>query len=270
MKKLIIIITTIFLSNATFASPQISKNSKVLFNISKDIKEVSGTVYDSKRNVIWSIGDSGDGDRSKIAITKMDTWETKVIKIKGAKNIDWEAIAIDRENDLIYILDVGDNKAVRDIKQIYKINPKDIVDNEITKFKIIQVRYTPEKLFDVEAAFIKNNHLYFVEKTIQTSARIYSIDLSLNLKGIIPALWYGTIGHSPIFITDAEVNSITGEIYLLSYLGISKLKHFDNSAEMTSTPLRIGYWGQIESLCIDSKDQFIIAREDGDFFYGKK
>ena len=72
---------------------------------SKQIVETSGLV--AHKNTLWMHNDSGDSARV-FAHNLLDQ-ETKTHTMDAIKSQDWEDIAINRENGILYISDTGDN-----------------------------------------------------------------------------------------------------------------------------------------------------------------
>lgn len=88
-------------------------------------KEISGIIPSIEYpGYFWGINDSGNG-----AVLHLFSLETAEIKnlfiLTGISNVDWEDLAIGKDKNgkgIIYIPDIGDNKAKRKICTVYKIS----------------------------------------------------------------------------------------------------------------------------------------------------
>ncbi|MGK5086773.1 hypothetical protein WDW86_04390 [Bdellovibrionota bacterium FG-2] len=154
-------------------------STEILFNISEYIPEVSGAVFDKKSKQFWTLPDSGNPPL--LGRTDSQTFETTTFKIAGAKNEDWEALLIDREH-MLWILDVGDNDAIRDHVTLYRVDPSHAQESaqapkELPIIQQINVVY-PEGPMNVEAGAILGNRIFLFEKTLTGHARTLSVDIS--------------------------------------------------------------------------------------------
>ncbi|MDP2711433.1 MAG: hypothetical protein Q8O56_09455 [Solirubrobacteraceae bacterium] len=84
-----------------------------------DSGELSGLVRSpSRRDVLWTHNDSGNGARL-IAVTPAGRTVADVV-VEGAENVDWEDIATGAGRSLL-IGDIGDNLARRDSVVVYRV-----------------------------------------------------------------------------------------------------------------------------------------------------
>src|SRR5437867_2159366 len=105
-------------SNPHYGPPTVTGNIK-----SKDITESSGLAASRcQNNVLWTQNDSGD-DAFIFAINvsgdNLGTW-----RVPNAQNIDWEDITAYKDKSgkcYIYIGEIGDNKAKRNVHAVYRI-----------------------------------------------------------------------------------------------------------------------------------------------------
>jgi hypothetical protein len=244
-----------------------------VFNVSPVIDEVSASVFDSENGLVWTLGDSGTGAR--IGRTHVETGETIPIDITGAVNQDWEAMVMD-EAGLLWILDVGDNSAVREYVTFYQADPLDLTDNNtLPVIRTITVTYQDGPM-NVEAAVYDEGLIYIIEKTplreiAPYKARVVTVDVSETADPEQEAESAGTI---PIYqsITDASV-SPEGYLYLLTYTGIYvsiDWREFDRHA----MPFKFFFYGQQEALVALGNNSFYVGVElgiePGAFYYTKK
>ncbi len=136
-------------------------------------------------NAVWMIEDSGNPD--KIFKVDLNGKLLKVLKVKNAKNKDWEALAQDSLGNL-YIGDIGNNSNEREDLVIYKLPNPDKEKGDKIDAKKIAFRYPDQKKFppkrkdfryNAEALFYQNGFLYIVNKDMTRpfvgQARIYRI-----------------------------------------------------------------------------------------------
>lgn len=85
---------------------------------SKQITETSGIVV--HKNTIWMHNDSGDSAR--IFSHTLSNQKTSIHTFDSITAQDWEDMAIDRENNTLYIADTGDNRERRTNTSIISYN----------------------------------------------------------------------------------------------------------------------------------------------------
>jgi hypothetical protein len=118
----------------------------------------------------YSINDS----KGKAALYVFDTLGelTRTIRIKDAKNVDWEDLAQDAEGN-IYIADSGNNDNERRNLRLYKIpSPASFTEDAISAETIYfeyenQLKFPPPDsaaFFDSEASFVFEDSIYFLIK----------------------------------------------------------------------------------------------------------
>lgn len=132
------------------------------------LSEVSGMeVIDDE---IWVIEDNGNKDILYRVGPKANLIQQ--LKVKDAKNQDWEDLARDKDGNL-YIGDFGNNANQREDLRIYKVpNPTKEKGDKI-EAKTIRFSYPEQKsfppqdenlLYDCEAFFHSNGFLYLITK----------------------------------------------------------------------------------------------------------
>jgi hypothetical protein len=155
-----------------------------LADLPPSLNENSGMVtYDG--NSLWLLEDSGN----KEIIYKVDLTGhiLQSLKVKHAKNVDWEDLATDRDGNL-YIADIGNNNNKRKNLVIYKLphpekEPGDKIGAQKIKFHYPEQKEFPPKksgkYFDAEALFHWGDHLYIVTKNrakpFDCSAFLYKV-----------------------------------------------------------------------------------------------
>jgi len=124
-------------------------------------------------NVLWSHNDSGD--ESRIYAMSLQGKHLGIFQLKDTEAIDWEDIACGpgpvTGTSFIYVADMGDNKAKRKIKYIYRFREPQLPQTSskkihwISTFDCIAFEY-PDGLRDAETLLIEPTScdLYIVSK----------------------------------------------------------------------------------------------------------
>ncbi len=145
----------------------------LLAKLPNNLPENSGLAFYGD-STVWLVQDSGN----KAEIYKVDFKGTllKTYAIKNSSNKDWEDLAQDKEGNL-YIADTGNNANDRKDLVIYKLpNPSnghgDKIDAKKIKFHYPEQKQFPPKkkelLYDSEALFYNNDHLFIITKNRAT------------------------------------------------------------------------------------------------------
>ncbi|MEQ8218088.1 MAG: hypothetical protein RH981_07635 [Arenibacter sp.] len=133
------------------------------------LTENSGMVP-AKDSTVWFVMDRGNPDKIYQVNYKGDL--VKELKVKNAKNNDWEDMARD-ENGNVFIGDFGNNSNDRKNLAIYKIpdpNEENADDIEAQKIEFNypeQIHFPPKKnkmFYDAEAFFYYRNNFYIITK----------------------------------------------------------------------------------------------------------
>ena len=157
----------------------------------RPIEESSGLVRSRTwPEIYWTHNDSGNQARifavringSIVKPERVKDKEYNGSQVSGARNIDWEDIALDAEGNL-YIGDFGNNWNARRDLGVYVLkepNPFEQTDALVLRripFEFPdQKQYPPpkERNYDVEALFFANNRLYILTKNRgNTKTRLY-------------------------------------------------------------------------------------------------
>ncbi len=158
------------------------------------VNETSGLVLSPRYpNTLWIHNDSGDiprlfaiNSQGKVLfpawmekqgyITGKPTDGKRLypgLEIRNASNIDWESVTVDRQDDILYICDLGNNGNARRDLGIYVLpepNPQAVKVARILKWIPVaypdQNRFPPldKWEFDCEASFCYQHKLYFLTK----------------------------------------------------------------------------------------------------------
>ena len=244
--------------------PQLLAIQKRTFDTSK-LDEASGLLKSRKYpGIFWSHNDSGAKARL-YAIDAKSMSIVKRIKIKGAKNKDWEDLCY--HNGKIVIADTGNNKNGRsDLKLYFFDEPNPYKDKKITIDSEVQFSYSDQaslqpkrKNFDCEAIFSFNGELYLLSKhRADTNTTLYRLKGSVAQK----------IMEYPIGGMVTAADSDGKRIAVLTYENLFLFEPEKGSQKLLSGRILhkyLGDIGQIEGVALDKETIYIIS-ENGDFF----
>jgi hypothetical protein len=257
------------------ASCRYKKSRKIFKRITKlddVVHETSGLIH--WNGGIWTINDSGN----EPVLYKLNTETGKVIqqiRIKNAKNKDWEELA--QDDNHIYIGDFGNNKGSREGLRVLKIKKSDIDTSTFQSIRVKKIKFHyPEQTnfqkrdnhhFDCEGFFYHNNQLHLFTKnrdngktyhyTLPTQAGKYAAQIqdSLNVKGQITA---------------ADINE-NGVVVLLGYtpkkLFVWMCWDYEGDRFFSGNCRRIEigrfFWrGQLEGICFTNGNSGYISGEN--------
>ncbi|WP_433162033.1 hypothetical protein [Kribbella sp. CA-247076] len=142
---------------------------KKLFTIRDErIEESSGLAKSQKfEGIYWTMNDSGDRAR----VFGVDTTgKVRMVLSFKAEVRDVEAVAVDRDGT-IYIADIGDNRATRDMVEIYTIPEPDQLGDADVSYHRYDFTY-PDGAHDAETLLVEpgTNQLYIVTKSTKGGA----------------------------------------------------------------------------------------------------
>ncbi|MEB8345893.1 hypothetical protein OO010_07540 [Flavobacteriaceae bacterium KMM 6898] len=191
------------------------------------ISESSGLVQ-VNNTTIWTIEDHGNED--EIYQVNFEGKLLKELKVKNAKNEDWEDLTKDDDGN-VYIADTGNNNSDRKDLVIYKIpnpdiEPGDKIDAEAIAFSYSdQKNFSPKKeelLYDCEAIFYHDKFLYLITKNrsrpFNGEARVYKVPAQ---KGNYKAEFVGSFKTceepNTCIVTSADISPNGKKVVVLGY-----------------------------------------------------
>ncbi|MCC7430511.1 hypothetical protein IT568_06705 [bacterium] len=246
------------------------KNLKPFAQIkSEKIDECSGIIQSKQfKDVFWVHNDSGDKARI-FAINGKGNLLGEV-EISNAKNIDWEDVTIDDQNNLV-LADLGNNENNRKDLKIYFVKEPNILENEkitANAFKTISVSYEDQKdfppqkkLFDCEAIFFAEGNIYVLTKHRKDpNTKLYKLPNLTETEQTLKLL--------EEFKTDSKVTAAdyqNGELVVLCYeylylFRTSKNKFLTNDFDKLTIEMK-----QSEAVCFYG-DKILVTNEQGEIF----
>ncbi len=246
---------------------------KLITDLPKQLNENSGIVTFNSKSA-WFIEDGGNYD--KIYNVNFDGEIVKTLKVKGAKNEDWEDLTKDH-NGNVYIADTGNNNNKRKNLVVYKIpNPEtekgDKIDAEKIQFYYPEQKEFPPKksnlFYDAEAIFYANNQLYIITKNrshpFTGNAFIYKIPAT---KGNHEAKLIDTLDVCKEWnlcqITSADLSPDGSKLVLLSYGKLFIISDFKNESfsKGKMKTLDLNTTSQLEAICFLDENTLLLSDE---------
>ncbi|MDR2981805.1 MAG: hypothetical protein LBV12_06120, partial [Puniceicoccales bacterium] len=233
--------------------------------------------------VIWTLSDSGnpnvivaiqaDGSVVKPASSGAGY---KGITVSGVRNVDWEALALDANGELI-IGNIGNNLSNRkDLSFLAFPEPDPRVATQV-KPREIKVRYADQtdfpdrkKRYDCEAMFIWNGKVYVLTKRwSDTWTVLYRLDIQADGTGLfMPVTSFNSHG----LVTDAAISPDGRLLAILTYHGIwafvlptAGSNPLNGEALYRPLQFPLKSW-QVEALAFSDNDHLLIGSEEGDLY----
>lgn len=224
----------------------------------------------------WTHNDSGH-DPVLYAIDAKGTTLSDPVQIEGARNVDWESLAID-DQGRIWIGDVGNNRNRRRDLTVYVVEePGEKIPETLPVLRTLRIRYPdqkafpPEKLnFDCEAMFVWNQKLYFLTKhRADKDTKLYRLD-DRGGNGEQELTWIGL---------RADVGAVTGadlardgrRLAVLTYSGVWIFERPEGNDHFLAGPAKhfpFPHWAyqQVEGIAWKEDQRLLITNEQRDVF----
>ncbi|RAJ08153.1 hypothetical protein [Arenibacter echinorum] len=239
------------------------------------LTENSGMVP-AKDSTVWFVMDRGNPDKIYQVNYKGDL--VKELKVKNAKNNDWEDMARD-ENGNVFIGDFGNNSNDRKNLAIYKIpDPNEENGDDIEAEKIEfnypeQKDFPPKKnkmLYDAEAFFYYRNNFYIITKNrtqpFNGEALLYKVPA---VEGKHKAQYLGSFippkGKRNRQITSADISPDGKTIVLLGNGTLWVFTDYVSDNFISSGTLKtidLGVYTQLESVSFTNNNTLLLSDEE--------
>jgi hypothetical protein len=240
-----------------------------VFSLPKKLKEVSGITYNAKKDILYTIEDSGNENTVYGLNAKGNI--TEEITIEGVENIDWEDITSD-ENGNLYIGDFGNNANERKDLAIYKVPANDVENKKTTAVEKISFYYPeqtdfPPKKYDVEAfLFYKNSFYLFTKnrsKNFDGTTLLYKVP---NITGKHAATLIGSYKTGEDYnngaITAAAMSPDETKIVILSHSKLWLFENFHNDTFLNGTITKIDLQHNSQKEAVTFKDDTTLLIAD--------
>lgn len=222
------------------------------------INESSGLVASRRHpGVFWTHNDSGN--LPAIFAIRADGTVLARYRIKGAKNVDWEDIAIDDAGHL-YIGDIGDNFGRHESRTIYKIvEPDPAADKKsvVAVLETMTFRYRDHRR-DCEALFFRKGRPYIITKHFFGRATLFRV--GDPVEGVCPL---ETICKLPVSaVTAADISADGKRLAVLGYGYLAVFDVGEDLADLAKTvPKKVTFPAkyQTEACAFDGDDVLITA-----------
>ncbi|WP_210486771.1 hypothetical protein [Rufibacter aurantiacus] len=182
------------------------------------INEASG-IADSKTvpGHLWVQEDSGNP--AQLYLLSHKGAVLKKIPLKGAKNRDWEDMAI--FGDQIYLADIGDNNKTAREYAFYSFKEPSASTDTIRNISVVKFKY-PDGSHDAEAFLIdpKTRNILIITKT-DTLSRVYKLNYPFSSTAMNTAELVGNLPYS--YVVSAALSGSGKEAIVKTY---SALYHY--------------------------------------------
>lgn len=283
--KKIVWLVLFFLISGSYSYAQTTNVKSIKLDAYKRIDkpardEVSGIIKSRKyKDTYWVHGDSGTKDHI-YAITsdgeiKSEDKKYKGAEVKGAKNEDWEDIALG-ENGTLILADFGNNCHCREDLKILIINEPDPDDDETEVIEEYKIRYPEsdgvlslfvEENYNAEAVFMKNGMIYIITKNESGGeAKLFLLanpsSKEVNILTEVESFKFrGQVTAADISVDESKLAVLTyNSIWLFDLPKIGDSFFGGNTFRQPIRGVE-----QVESITF-SDDDLIIAEENGDLY----
>lgn len=244
---------------------------KVIADLPKDLKEVSGIETTEKSKYYWMLNDGGNKPRI-FALSKKGNIKREISI--DSKNHDWEDLAADDKGNL-YIGDFGNNKSDRKNLRILKVSKKSLKKKKakVSKIKFKYQDQTDFKLkkdelfFDAESFFYHNKYLYiFTKSRVHKSYGLTTLYRIPAKKGEHIAKKIGTYNNGAdmqSWITSADISPDGKTVALLTLKSVLLFSNFqnDNFLDGNVKKIDLKHVSQKESIAFKDNKTLLIADE---------
>lgn len=243
-------------------------------------EEVSGIVKSRiYENTFWVHGDSGNEDRI-YAINEDGEIRSKKkkyegAKVHGAKNTDWEDIALGPDGTLI-IGDIGNNCFCREDLKLFVVKEPDPDENDVDVIREYQIMYPEEilesnilikeKSLNAEAVFVRNGKVHILSKNRSNpSTMLFRLDDPEEDQ--VNELTYVDRFDVGELVTAADISEDESKIVVLTRASIWIFEPGDSESIFDGKIRWLPLKGvtQIESVTF-SGDNLIVAEETGELY----
>lgn len=248
---------------------------------SNEIQESSGLAASRcRKDILWTHNDSAGGPLLYAIRMNGERIETRTVS--GAKNTDWEDIAIRKDTDgkcYLYIGDVGNNTRQRDEFSIYRIAEPSALTKTTSRrppgktaaAEILRFSY-PDDRHDAETLLVEpvSGSIYIITKRLSGSAGVYKLkpDFSLNYVQIAEKIADISVPSIPNgFLTGGDISPDGKHVVLCDYffgyeISIMDGQSFDEIWRETPVKFSLGKREQGESIAYSTDGNSVFATSE--------
>lgn len=250
------------------------------------LKEVSGLIASvANPGFLWAVTDSGNDAEIFLVDKNLDIKMT--VKLTGARNRDWEDIAIgagpDSSRMYIYVADIGDNEAAYPYKHLYRLVEPSVSEGTnlfLSEFDKIDFKLEDE-VKDTESIFIDadSRDIYVISKREQPVS-VYLLKYPQPVGDTITAAKVLSLPFKEIVAADCFSKS--GDILMKNYSSIYYWKNEDGTDPLTlmkrkpvEVPYKVEPQGESIAWAADGSGFFTLSERKKKqpsylYFYSKK
>lgn len=238
------------------------------YPLEEKLREISG-LEQLNESTLVAINDGGN--KAELYLIDLKGNPKKTVAVSNATNVDWEDLAKDEE--YLYIGDIGNNKNQRKDLCVYKIKIDDILNKTEVVAEKISFNYYDQKAFppskeflnfDAEGMIVYRNAIFIFSKNrtepFNGTCMVYSIP---KTTGNYTAKYQtdfivGDEGWWKDAITAADI--FEEEVFILTYNRVFKLNIADLNKKSTFTAV-FERTTQKEAIIVIDKQTIMIADE---------
>lgn len=276
MTRVLLLFMTLLVLEGCLHSQSSDPKLIPLVNLPESLNECSGLV-DLGDNIFVGINDSGNPPEL-YTFSSGQNPKVRTTKVVGARNVDWEELALDDE--YIYIGDVGNNNGNRKDLTVYRFRRAEMQNETVQDIEKIYISYEDQLIFkkaeehnfDCEAMVVIGDSLYFFTKNrtdgmtnlyacpkLPGTYSMRKID-SHDAAGLITGAAYrNDAGSGQLALIGYTSKDQGHHPFILHFDGIQGTRFFDQ------IPRRLTFSGteQTESICFADSTSVFIANEAG-------
>ncbi|WP_400193630.1 hypothetical protein [Hymenobacter sp. B81] len=230
-----------------------------------EVVESSGLAQANAEGDLWTHGDGGNTNNLYLVTPQGDLLRT--LPVRGASNVDWEDLALDRQRGHLYIGDFGNNANKRRDLRIFRLSGPQFTRVDTITFRYPDQRKFPPKKprrnFDCEAFFFRDDSLYLFTKNRGKGNWVKEYHLPAR-----PGQHVARLADSiriNTWITSADISPDGRTVALLGYGHVYLIapqpgrRLFDGAKSC----LPVAVSGQAEALTFVNDTDFVFSNEKG-------
>lgn len=249
---------------------------KKLAALPTELREISGL---ERLNDSLFIAINDGGNSPSLFLINQGGKLVKTIPVSNATNVDWEDLAIDHEQGILYIGDFGNNLNQRQNLCFYRVSLSDLGNQDSVQASKINFSYPDQKqfppdrnnqLFDCEACVVIEGQLYVFckanDKPYSGQCNVYRIPAEGGVAEEVDVLVPGKQGYFQNSVTAADF--LNDRLYLCTYSNIYIYAYNGGAFTLQHTE-KFNRLTQKESLVALDAKTLLVADEKSPLFIGQ-